>query len=130
MVFDEGKVYTSNPPQYGYKCPMCGNYQYSTEPEYDKIQFDIKSITYRTPNNKKCLLVTYVDVSDVSADVRKQRMCQVQIKVEQAFHYDGTDDTMVFITLPSDHTDIKVFNMSNLDIAEEDIKHINEFLKK
>ena len=31
MILDEGKVYTSIPPKYGYKCPKCGNYEYSTK---------------------------------------------------------------------------------------------------
>lgn len=29
MVGETDKVYTSDPPMYGYKCPKCGNYQYS-----------------------------------------------------------------------------------------------------
>ena len=28
MDWDHDKVYTTNPPMYGYKCPECGNYEY------------------------------------------------------------------------------------------------------
>lgn len=34
MIFDEEKIYTSNPPMYGYRCPECGNYLYYFEPDY------------------------------------------------------------------------------------------------
>ena len=32
MIFDEGVVYTSHPPMYGYRCPKCGNYEYDRTP--------------------------------------------------------------------------------------------------
>jgi len=36
MIFDEGIVYTSLPPMYGYKCPKCGNYEYDRAPNLGK----------------------------------------------------------------------------------------------
>lgn len=38
MKLQEDRVYTSNPPMYGYKCPNCGNVQFSIYNEkLDKI---------------------------------------------------------------------------------------------
>ena len=37
---ERDKVYTSLPPQYGFKCPKCGAFEYSTTPEYDDKQPD------------------------------------------------------------------------------------------
>ena len=34
---ERDKVYTSIPPQYGFKCPKCGAFEYSTTPEYDDV---------------------------------------------------------------------------------------------
>jgi len=38
MEMERDKVYTSNPPQYGFKCPKCGAFEFSTTPEYDDEQ--------------------------------------------------------------------------------------------
>ena len=37
MEMERDKVYTSLPPQYGFKCPKCGAFEYSTTPEYDDV---------------------------------------------------------------------------------------------
>lgn len=34
MIGETDKVYTSLPPMYGYKCPKCGNQQYSFHAEW------------------------------------------------------------------------------------------------
>ena len=38
MKLQEGVVYLSYPAQYGYKCPNCGNIQYSFIRENKKIK--------------------------------------------------------------------------------------------
>ena len=38
MIWEEDKVYLSNPPMYGYKCPKCGNIQYSLIPNLKEKQ--------------------------------------------------------------------------------------------
>ncbi len=35
MQMEQGVVYTSNPPMFGYVCPKCGAKEYSHTPEYD-----------------------------------------------------------------------------------------------
>ena len=40
MEMERDKVYTSIPPQYGFKCPKCGAFEFSTTPEYDDEQPD------------------------------------------------------------------------------------------
>ena len=43
MVRDDSKVYTSMPPQYGYKCPKCG------EVEFDTVIYDNPKIEEQKP---------------------------------------------------------------------------------
>lgn len=37
---ERDKVYTSLPPKYGFRCPKCGAFEYSSTPEYDDVVGD------------------------------------------------------------------------------------------
>ena len=79
-----------------------------------------------TKNNEKSILVAYIDTYGLS---RKSEMLLVNSfknEIEKSFNSIETDDTMVFIYLPSDHWDIKILTPANL--TEEDINKYKEAL--
>lgn len=49
MEMERNKVYTSNPPKYGFKCPKCGAFEYSTTPEYNDEQPDAVPVSEARP---------------------------------------------------------------------------------
>ena len=81
-----------------------------------------------TKNNEKSILVAYIDTYGLS---RKSEMLLVNSfknEIEKSFNSIETDDTMVFIYLPSDHNDIKILNPTNSFLTEEDINKYKEAL--
>lgn len=86
-----------------------------------------------TKNNEKCILVAYVNTSETSRERGMTLLNSFKNTIEKSFNSIETDDTMVFIYLPSDHWDIKVLNPANSFLTEEDINKykeaLNNFLK-
>lgn len=81
-----------------------------------------------TKNNEKCILVVYVNTSEMSREKGMVLLNCFKHTIEKSFNSIETDDTMVFIYLPSDHNDIKVLNPANSFLTEEDINKYKEAL--
>lgn len=81
-----------------------------------------------TKNNEKCILVAYVNTSNTSRERGMTLLNSFKNTIEKSFNSIETDDTMVFIYLPSDHYDIKVLNPANSFLTEEDINKYKEAL--
>ena len=81
-----------------------------------------------TKNNEKCILVAYVNTSEMSRERGMVLLNSFKNTIEKSFNSTETDDTMVFIYLPSDHNDIKVLNPANSFLTEEDINKYKEAL--
>lgn len=79
-----------------------------------------------TKNNEKCILVAYVNTSTMSREKGTQLLNIFKNAIEKSFNSIETDDTMVFIYLPSDHNDIKILNPANSFLTEEDINRYKE----
>ena len=79
-----------------------------------------------TKNCEKCILVCYVDSSNLSKERTCQLLNNVKSTIEKDFNNTETDDTMVFIYLPSNHFDIKVLTPANSFLTEEDINKYKE----
>lgn len=81
-----------------------------------------------TKNNEKCILVAYVNTDTMSREKGMVLLNSFKNTIEKSFNSIETDDTMVFIYLPSDHNDIKVLNPANSFLTEEDINKYKEAL--
>ena len=86
-------------------------------------------------NCEKAILVAYIDISNMSKEKGAIKFNQLKIYIEDKFRNEKeiTDDSLIMLILPSDKTEIQLFNARYPDYKklEEFAQHkIIEFLEE
>lgn len=82
-----------------------------------------------TKNCDKSILVIYLNVEGISRHSARLNMAQVLQYIKSEFNPMDEDDSMVILVVPSDKTEIKLFNPNCLNVTDEEIKEFEENIK-
>ena len=81
-------------------------------------------------NYRKSILVTYVNVEKIPRYKACVLLTEVDNYIRRQFESADRDRTMAFLTLPSDHTEVKVFRQCDLKVSDEEIQEVQNKIKE
>ena len=81
-------------------------------------------------NKDKSILVTYLDVEKFRPDRAYEYMREADYHIRRQFNPQEKDGSMVFLTFPSDHTEVKLFRLNDLNVTDEEILEVQEKIRE